>query len=157
MNLFLLAFLFTYQFAQAEDTLQFRQMRNGLVVSDQLPLPKSSPKYGWALDPFEKLPGFSSVLDEEEEFVLAGVVGQDRSGAAIIDDQVIGVGEKVGSRKLRKVGSGYVLLERGGSVIELPLQKSSTESGGRSLASTPVPVAPKPEDPAVLKIEEIKE
>ncbi len=156
MIFFFLALFIEVDVARSEETLQFRQTANGKVVSDQLPLPSSNPKYSWALDPFEKLPGFSTVQEEEEEFVLAGVLGQDRSGAAIIDDQVVEVGATVGSRKLRKVGSSYVLLEKGGSVIELPLQKSNDATTGRSLASSAKPKV-ETEAPAILKIEEIKE
>lgn len=155
MIFFFLALLIEVEVTRSEETLQFRQTANGMVVSDQLPLPASNPNYGWALDPFEKLPGFSTVQEEEEEFVLAGVLGQDRSGAAIIDDQVVEVGASVGNRKLRKIGSGYVLLEKGGSVIELPLQKSNDATPGRSLASSVKPKV-EPEAPAILKIEEIK-
>lgn len=138
--------------ASAAESFTSHRDVDGISVMENLTLPKEKPSLGWASDPFEKLPGYTGNAEEEEEFELAGTIGQDRNGAAIIGESVIAVGEKVGTRKLRKVGSNFVLLEKGGSVIEVPLKKDAASvNKGRSIASLPDDgKAP------VLKIEEIK-
>jgi hypothetical protein len=76
-----------------------------------------------AIYPFEKLPGLNAQDESEEEYSQEGTISSDRRPAAIIDDQVIEVGEEIGSRRLRRVGSNYFLLEKGVSIIEIPIKK----------------------------------
>lgn len=152
IKFFLTTLLILPLFAQASEPFTSIHDNDGISVMENLTLPKEKPALGWATDPFEKLPGYSGSEQEEEEFELAGTLGQDRNGVAIIGENVVSIGEKVGSRKLRKVGADFVLLEKGGSVIEVPLNKEAASANkGRSIASVPDDGrAP------VLKIEEIK-
>jgi hypothetical protein len=160
MRQFFYTILFLPTLTFASSPFTFQESGDGLAVMETLTLPKAKPSLGWALDPFEKLPGYSGNEEEEEEFELAGTLGQDRSGAAIIGEQVVSVGETIGSRKLRRVGSNFVLLEKGGSVIEVPLKKDiETGAKGRSIASVPGEAnssLPGESKAPVLRIEEIK-
>jgi hypothetical protein len=151
----MISLMFTLIFslnASAIDDFHFVNSSDGTMVSEMDSPPSHIPNMVWALDPFEKMPGLVAQEEDEEEFQLEGTLASDRKPAAIIDDQVIGLGEEIGSRKLRRVGANYVLLEKGGSVIEIPIKKKDKTVSSPTQSITPAAPVKEP----ILEIEEIK-
>lgn len=90
----------------------------------------------WKGDAFAGVPGFSAPRPRvPEELKLQATMPGDGSSLAVVNDRVVSAGEKIGSRKVRKIGDGYILLEKAGSVTELALEEKTSAPAGAPAAS----------------------
>lgn len=89
---------------------------------------KSFPQLSWGKDPFLRKPGVSnnSKSDRRLDFNLSGVIFDEESPVAIINGRLVRRGDLLndGSR-VAIIGKNYVVLEKGSSLIELPLISGS--------------------------------
>jgi hypothetical protein len=131
----------------------FHSTPEGEVVSDLTAEPTSQPELGWSADPFQKVPGYIIRAAEPEAFVLQGTIPEGKESSAVVNERLVRVGDEVNGRRVRKIGKDYVLLEKGGSVIELGLYEQPPISD-RSPASETRETTPNQAEPEI-RIEEV--
>ncbi len=102
------------------------------------------PSFQWASDPFMRTGGLGrgnrARSSSEIEYKLQATTLEGEDSIAVVNDQVVRVGDRVAQRTVLKIGADYVLLGEGGSVIEATLDAGNPDgSAGRSPASSAVP------------------
>jgi hypothetical protein len=76
----------------------------------------------WGPDPFRRRPGYAPVTESEPNYVLSAVLHDGSDSQAIVNDQVVRIGDEVGWRTVEEIGPNYVLLsDSKDSLIELNL------------------------------------
>jgi hypothetical protein len=80
------------------------------------------PEFTWGRNPFESKPGFGPALETEPRYELTAVFYDGTDSEAIINGQVLRVGDEIGWRIVDTIGPNYALLTDGrDSLIELNL------------------------------------
>lgn len=103
---------------------------------------KSPPQFPWGNDPFLREPGFSKSYNSEPDssLQLTAVIRDGDTPTAMVSGQIVSVGSVLrGGRRLTKIGPKYILLEREGSLIEVPLQTAQADApaeGTRTITSS---------------------
>jgi hypothetical protein len=122
--LLLAAFLAIPAWAAGPD---FIATPEGVVISDVERRISRQAEFSWTIDPFVKVPGNLTVPAEDDDYVLQATLLEGRQPAAILNDRLVRVGDVVSGRSVRRIGRDFVLLERGGSVIEVGLYENGNQ------------------------------
>lgn len=148
-----LALIFPFfSFAQSPNIISTPE---GEVVSDIAPPPSPDLALPWSTDPFVKIPGniTRSVDENHSAFTLQATLLEGRKPAAIVNEKLVHIGDQVNGRTVRSIGSEFVLLEKGGSVIEVGLfEENSEENKTPVMNRAPAQASPEP----LISIEELK-
>lgn len=121
----------------------------GEVISDVDAGLNSDPELPWSTDPFIKIPGnIARPAEDDSDIALQATSLAGNRPSAIINDRILQAGDKVKDRYIREIGNEYVLMEKGGSIIEVGLYEK--QEGAKNRA--PAALETEPE----IRIEEIK-
>jgi hypothetical protein len=114
--------------------LHLRSDKEGEIASDTDFDYQAMPEFHWAMDPFLKVPGQTRLPDlSPEQYKLEAVTVKGENPVAVVNGQVVHVGDKVNGRLVVRIEKDFVLLEAGGSIVEASLYDedrapASTES-----------------------------
>jgi hypothetical protein len=137
---------------------RFLHTSEGELVSDiELDL-STLPAFSWATDPFLKVPGQTakapvSAGADEREFKLQATTIEGSDAVAVVNDQVVRVGDRLGRRTVLRIGKDFVLLGDRGSVVESNLEQAAVETPQASKQSR-APASSEGE--GTIRIEEVK-
>ncbi len=81
----------------------------------------TNPKLNWGTDPFYKKPGYLVSSRREEKFSLGGIAYNEENPIAIVNGTAVMLDDFIGNRRVAEIGSNYVILERGDSLIEITM------------------------------------
>jgi len=76
-------------------------------------------EYSWNEDPFAKLPITPPTSPQESQLQLRGILWDDRGGLAIINDDLVKVGDTIGGWRVVRITPSYVILKQGEIEIKL--------------------------------------
>lgn len=76
-------------------------------------------KYNWNKDPFAKLPTASPTLSQASQLQLRGILWDNKGGLAMINDNLVKVGDTIGGWRVVRITPSYVLLKQGEMEIKL--------------------------------------
>jgi len=76
-------------------------------------------EYSWNEDPFAKLPTASPTLSQGAQLQLRGILWDNRGGLAMINDNLVKVGDTIGGWRVVRITPSYVLLKQGEMEIKL--------------------------------------
>lgn len=79
------------------------------------------PVIPWGADPFRKIPGFAKVAEKQHAYSLGGIVYNQAEPMAIINEEAVTIGDKIGDREVVSIGENYVILKKEDSLLELVL------------------------------------
>ncbi len=92
------------------------------------------PKPAWGPDPFLRRPGHAPLAETEPTYELSAVLHDGADSQAIINDQLVRMGDEIGWRTVEEIGPNYVLLsDAQDSVIELTLPVAREPAGSIEL------------------------
>lgn len=84
-----------------------------------------NPKTPWGPDLFRKSPGFAPIQPNTGKPKLQGIVYQGKNSTAFIDNKPRKTGDQVNTWRIAEIGTNFVVLDDGDSLIELVLPPTS--------------------------------
>ena len=80
-------------------------------------------EYSWDEDPFAKLSTVSPTLSQGAQLQLRGILWDNKGGLAMINDNLVKVGDTIGGWHVIRITPSYVILKQG----EMEIKLTSTE------------------------------
>ncbi|MCM2282516.1 MAG: hypothetical protein NDI61_11800 [Bdellovibrionaceae bacterium] len=95
------------------------------------------PAWTWGRDPFLKVPGFAGKEEAPSiELRVSAIIYDKDNPAAMINGQIVRRGEVLADgSKISEIGTTYVVVEKGSSLVEVPVGASSRMPAGGAGAS----------------------
>lgn len=116
----------------AEAAPNFMHTPEGEVASDHISDLSENPEFVWSMDPFLKLPGYSNFSDPQEmKLEVQATMPDGEIPMAVVNDEVVHVGDKIGRKTVFRIGKDFVLLKENESIVEATIADNDSQSNDK--------------------------